>query len=107
MSKSLPLTSTISQAGDFLVETSPHCSGNTEARCSSVVERPFMVRRVVGLILHVGLIELFLVLASTPAFNGHGMCHTACGMEHIKEPLLLIGKSNPYGRSGIPLSLSE
>ena len=30
-----------------------------------------------------------------------------CGMLHIKEPLLLIGKSSPYGGSGFPLSLSE
>ena len=27
--------------------------------------------------------------------------------EHIKEPLLLIGKSSPCGGSGFPLSLSE
>ena len=30
-----------------------------------------------------------------------------CGIMHIKEPLLLIGKSNPCGSSGFPLSLSE
>ena len=29
------------------------------------------------------------------------------GMVHIKEPLLLIGKSSPYGDSGFPFSLSE
>ena len=41
-------------------------------------------------------------------FNkGHGMCYPACGMMHIKEPLLLIGKSSPCGGSGFPLSLSE
>ena len=28
-------------------------------------------------------------------------------MVHIKEPLLLIGKSSPCGGSGFPLSLSE
>ena len=28
-------------------------------------------------------------------------------MMHIKEPLLLIGKSSPCGGSGFPLSLSE
>ena len=32
---------------------------------------------------------------------------TVCGMVHIKEPLLLIGKSSPCGCSGFPLSLSE
>ena len=35
------------------------------------------------------------------------MCYPVCGMMHIKEPLLLIGKSSPYGGSGFPLSLSE
>ena len=35
------------------------------------------------------------------------MCHPVCGMMHIKEPLLLIGKSSPCGGSGFPLSLSE
>ena len=30
-----------------------------------------------------------------------------CGMMHIKEPLLLIGKSSPCGGSGFLLSLSE
>ena len=41
-------------------------------------------------------------------FNkGRGMCYPVCGMVHIKEPLLLIGKSNPCGGSGFPLSLSE
>ena len=39
--------------------------------------------------------------------RGHGMCYPVCGMVHIKEPLLLIGKSNPCGSSGFPLSLSE
>ena len=29
------------------------------------------------------------------------------GIVHIKEPLLLIGKSSPCGGSGFPLSLSE
>ena len=35
------------------------------------------------------------------------MCYPVCGMMHIKEPLLLIGKSSPCGGSGFPLSLSE
>ena len=35
------------------------------------------------------------------------MCHPVCGMVHIKEPLLLIGKGSPCGGSGLPLSLSE
>ena len=37
-------------------------------------------------------------------FNkGRGMCCPACGIVHIKEPLLLIEKSNPCGGSGFPL----
>ena len=36
-----------------------------------------------------------------------GMCYPVCGVEHIKEPLLLIGKSSPCGGSGFTLSLSE
>ena len=36
-----------------------------------------------------------------------GMCYPVCGMMLIKEPMLLIGKSSPYGGSGFPLSLSE
>ena len=38
---------------------------------------------------------------------GRGMCYPVCGMMHIKEPLLLIGKSSPCGGSGFHLSLSE
>ena len=39
--------------------------------------------------------------------KGRGMYYPVCGMMHIKEPLLLIGKSSPCGGSGFPLSLSE
>ena len=39
--------------------------------------------------------------------KGSGVCNPLCGMVHIKEPLLLIGKSRPCGGSGFPLSLSE
>ena len=42
-----------------------------------------------------------------PCNKGRGMCYPVCGMVHIKEPLLLIGKSSPCGGSGFPLSLSE
>ena len=38
---------------------------------------------------------------------GRGMCYPVCGMVHIKEPLLLIGKCSPCGGSRFPLSLSE
>ena len=47
-----------------------------------------------------GPIELFLVPAS-------GMYYPVYGMVHIKEPLLLIGKSSPCGGSGFSLSLPE
>ena len=39
--------------------------------------------------------------------KGRGMCYSVYGMMHIKEPLLLIGKSSPWCGSGFPLSLSE
>ena len=38
--------------------------------------------------------------------KGRGMCYPVCGMVHIKEPLLLIGKSSLCGGSGFPFSLS-
>ena len=39
--------------------------------------------------------------------KGCGMCYPVYGMVHIKEPLLLFGKSSPCGGSGFPLSLSK
>ena len=68
-----------------------------------------MVRWVVRSILHGGPIELILVPASTHDWynKGCGMCYLVCGMVHIKEPLLLTGKSSPCGGSRFPLSLSE
>ena len=36
-----------------------------------------------------------------------GMCYPVCGMVHIKELLLLTGKSSLCGGSGFPFSLSE
>ena len=68
-----------------------------------------MVRWVVGLILH-GVDPLGYFLFQ-PAFydwcnKGRGMSYPVCGMVHIKEPLLLIGKSSPCsGGSGFPLSV--
>ena len=52
-----------------------------------------------------GPIEIFLVPAS--GLTKAVVCIIVCGMMHIKEPLLLIGKSSPCGGSGFPLSLSE
>ena len=59
-----------------------------------------MVRWVVGSILHGGHTQPFLDWCN----KGRGMCYPLCGMMHIKEPLLLIGKSSPCGGSGFPLS---
>ena len=39
--------------------------------------------------------------------KGRGMCNPVCGMVHIKEPLLLIGKSSLCGGNGFHFSLSE
>ena len=39
--------------------------------------------------------------------KGRGILYPVCGMVHIKDPLLLIGKNSPCGGSGFPLSLSE
>ena len=76
----------------------------TGARCNSVV-RAFaygaMGRRIDS--SWGGPIELFHDWCN----KGRGMCYPVCGMVHIKEPLLLIEKSSPYGGSGFPLSLSE
>ena len=45
--------------------------------------------------------------SSTTGVTKAVVCYLICGMVHIKEPLLLIGKSSPFGGSGFPLSLSE
>ena len=77
---------------------------------SSEVERSLMVRWVVGSILH-GVDPLsyfsFQPVLHDWCNKGRGMCYPVCGMVHIKEPLLLIGKSSLCGGSGFPLSLSE
>ena len=53
-----------------------------------------------------GPIELFLVPASAPDWcnKGCGMCYPVCGIVHVKEPLLLIGKISLCGSSGFPFS---
>ena len=69
-----------------------------------------MVRWVVGSILHG--VDPLSYFSFQPVlldwFNkGHGMYYPARGMMHIKEPLVLIGKSSPCGGSGFLLSLSK
>ena len=39
-------------------------------------------------------------------YKGRGMCYAVCELVHLNKPLLLIGKSSPYGDSGFPLSMS-
>ena len=69
-----------------------------------------MVRWVVGSILH-GVDPLsyfsFQPVLHDWCNKGRGMCYPVCGMVHIKEPLLLIDKSNLCGGSVFPFSLSE
>ena len=69
-----------------------------------------MVRWVVGSILHG--VDPLSYFSFQPVLHdwynkGCGMYYPVCGMMHIKEPLLLIGKSSLCGSSGFPLSLSE
>ena len=65
------------------------------ASCSSEVDRSLVVRWVVGSILH-GMDPLsyfsFQPVLHDWCTKGRGMCNPVCGMVHIKEPLLLIGK---------------
>ena len=44
---------------------------------------------------------------STTGVTKAVVCAILSGMVHIKESLLLIGKSSPCGGSGFSLSLSE
>ena len=87
-----------------------HITVNVNLRISGEVERSLMVRWVVGSILHG--VDPLSYFSFRPVFHdwcnkGRGMCYPVCGMVHIKEPLLLIGKSSLCGGSGFPLSLSE
>ena len=74
-----------------------------------MVEHPLIGQWVIGSIPHGGPIDYFsfqLVLHDW-SNKGRGMCYPVCRMVHIKEPLLLMGKSSPCGSSMFPLSLSE
>ena len=62
-----------------------------------------MVQWVVGSILHeVDPLSYFSFQSVLHNWRnkGSGMCFPVCGMVHIKEPLLLIGKSSLCGGSG-------
>ena len=58
-------------------------------------------------ILHMQLFYLTDLVLHDWCNKGRGMCYPVCGMVHVKEPLLLIGKSSLCGGSGFPFSLSE
>ena len=64
-----------------------------------------MVRWVVRSIFHE--VDPLSYFSFQPLLHDCGMYYPDRGMMHIKEPLLLIGKSSPCGGSGFPLSLSE
>ena len=67
-----------------------------------------MVQWVIGSILYCGPNEQFLAPAlCSITSKGYGMCYPIYEMIHIKELLLLIGKSSPFGGSGFTVSLSE
>ena len=86
------------------------CRHHSRAGRNSVVDGSLMVRWIVGSILH-GVDPLsyfsFQPVLHDWCNKGRSMCYPVCGMVHIKEPLLLIEKSSPWGSSGFPLSLSE
>ena len=88
------------------------CFFSTSSVLSRGVNRPskFTQYQVVGSILH-GVDTLSYFLFQTVLHDwcnkGRGMCYSVCGMVHIKEPLLLIGKSRLCGCSRFPVSLSE
>ena len=41
------------------------------------------------------MVDPLSYISFQPVLNDHGMFYPVCGMMHIKEPLLLIGKSSP------------
>ena len=54
--------------------------------------------------------QLFSAPTSGPQLvhqKGCGMCCPVCGEVHIKDPLLLIGKSNLCRDSGLPLKICQ
>ena len=75
------------------------------ARCSSMV-RAFAhgaVGRRIDPLIYFSFQPVLLDWCN----KGRGMYYLVCGMMHIKEPLLLIGKSSLCGGSRFPLLLFE
>ena len=66
-----------------------------------------LIRQPIALLANVlpqSCISLLPLISFQPVLDdwcnkGCGMYYPVCGMMHIKEPLLLIGKSSPYGGS--------
>ena len=80
------------------------------ARCSSVV-RAF-AHSAMGRRIDPSGVDPLSYFSFQPVLQdwcnkGCGMCYPVCGMVHIKEPLLLIGKSSLCGGSRFPFSLSK
>ena len=75
------------------------------ARCSSVV-RAF-AHGAMGSRIYPSWWTHWAISRSSQCSMTGGMCYPVCGMVHIKEPLLLRGKSSLCGGSGFPFSLSE
>ena len=75
----------------------------------SVVHITDFVTRIVyiEILLHRKIYFSFQSVLHDWCNKGRGMCYHVCGMVHIKNLLLLIGKSSPCGSSGFPVSLSE
>ena len=78
-------------------------------------QRPveFTVLKIVNLTLiicrdHIvscSLLDLLTHIHTLSFSMWRGVCYPVCGMMHIKEPLLLIGKSSLCGGSGFPLTI--
>ena len=86
-------------------------TGSIRARCSSV-DIVFANGAVGCQIDRLFMVDPLSYFSFQPVLHdwcnkGCGMCYHVCEMMHIKEPLLLIGKSSPCGGSGFPLSLFE
>ena len=78
------------------------------ARCSSMVR--VFAHGAIGRWIDPSWVDPLSYFSFKPVINdwcnkGHGMCYPVCVMVHIKEPLLLIGKSSPCGGSGFPLTI--
>ena len=107
----LPLATIIFHSSSLYCFTEPLCiNGYIDVGHMVTGKERDVTPWVVGSILH-GVDPLsyfsFQPVLHNWCNKGHGMYYPVCGMMHIKEPLLLIGKSSPCGGSRFSLSLSE